>query len=82
MFVTRQCQSCQFPSFGMAVPVSTRNYYVAVVRHRLTPSVEKGTNTTIANQQRQGSFAMFTLTEVFLRVHGDLQKIRRLPCRH
>jgi hypothetical protein len=54
MFVTRQCQSCQFPSFGMAVPVSTRNYYVAVVRHRLTPSVESGTNTTIANQQRQG----------------------------
>jgi hypothetical protein len=33
VFVTRQCQSCQFPSFGMAVPVSTRNNYVVVVRH-------------------------------------------------
>jgi hypothetical protein len=36
MFVTRQWQSCQLPSFGMAVPVSTRNNYVALVRHRMT----------------------------------------------
>jgi hypothetical protein len=54
MFVTRQFKGCRLHAFRMAVPVSARNNYLAVVRHELTLCSNGEPQRTITCHQRQG----------------------------